>query len=741
MGTKQLGFDRAQQQLRKEAEQRQLNRQPAGPTRTDDLLHELQVHQIELEMQNEALRQAQVELEESRDRYVDLYEFAPIGYLTLSLNGLIVQANLTGTSLLGMDRRKLLRRRFVACIAPEDADRWQRQFLRLVKEGNTRSMELTMLRGDGSRFHALLNCTHPSATTSVRVVLSDISERLHAEEELRIAAIAFETQDGMIVTDAKGIFVRVNQAFTRLTGYSADEAIGQQLSFLGSGHQSQVFYDHMWQTLKAKDCWQGVVWNRSKSGKAYAEWLTISSVKGLGGEITHYVGTFSEISKNKEAEAKIYRLAYYDPLTRLPNRRLLLDRLGQAITSRSRGYGAVLFLDLDNFKNLNDTRGHAMGDLLLGEVAQRIQACVREGDTVARLGGDEFVMVLEDLSEEMTEAAIQAEHVGEKVRMALSQAYELNGKAFHSTASLGLTLFHDHEASVESLLKQADLALYQAKGAGRNCLRFFNPDMQSTLDEHTQLETDLRQAIKYGQLQLHYQPLLDDHRRVFCAEALLRWTHAERGPIAPDIFIPLAEKTGLILPIGRWVMETACAQLHTWSKQAATRELHLSVNVSMRQFHQKGFVAEVEEVLRKSGADPSRLKLELTESLVIDHVAETIQRMQALQALGIGFSMDDFGTGFSSLSYLKRLPLEQLKIDRSFVDDIATDPNDAAIVQTIITMGRTLGLHVIAEGVETEGQMERLVEYGCTAYQGFLFSRPVEVAEFEAFLRRYALPG
>jgi diguanylate cyclase (GGDEF)-like protein/PAS domain S-box-containing protein len=592
-----------------------------------------------------------------------------------------------------------------------------------------------MQRADGSTFFAHLDCLRlAGAEPRVRIALSDISARRRAEEELRIAAIAFESQEGMLVTDTHGVIVRVNHAFTRLTGYRAEEAVGQTPALLRSGRHDKTFYGQMWQTLREKGYWQGEMWNQRKNGKVYAEWLTISAVKSPDGETTHYVGSFSEITQNKEAEAEIHRLAYYDPLTHLPNRRLLHDRLAQALASSSRSghHGAVLFLDLDHFKNLNDTRGHAVGDQLLSEVAQRLQTGVREGDTISRLGdtisrlgGDEFVVVLEDLSAEATEAATQARLVGEKVRETLARPYDLEGREFHCTASLGITLFRDHEASVESLLKQADLALYQAKGAGRNCLRFFDSTMQAMVDELSALEADLRNALKLGQMQLHYQAQIDSARRVIGAEALLRWTHPQRGPVASDLFIPLAEETGLILQIGRWVLATACAQIKAWSGHVASRDLRLAVNVSARQFRQADFVAEVRQVLAETGADPSRLKIELTESLVIDNVADTIARMQALKALGIGISMDDFGTGFSSLSYLKRLPLDQLKIDRSFVDDLETDPNDAAIVQTIITMGRILGLNVIAEGVETEAQRERLEQYGCAAYQGFLFSRAV----------------
>ncbi len=705
-------------------------------------LHELQVHQIELEMQNESLRQAQVELEASRDRYVDLYDFAPVGYLTLSRDGLIEQLNLTAATLLGEERQRLRGRRFERYIAVESRESWRRLFT------GARDCDLTLLRGDAP-FHARLECRYlDGERQQLRVALTDISARRQAEEELRIAAIAFESQEGIMVTDAHGVIVRVNHAFTRLTGYRAEEAIGQTPAMLRSGRHDKPYYDSMWQSLREQGYWQGEMWNRRQNGNIFAAWLTISAVRTPAGETTHYVGTFSEITRNKEAEAEIHRLAYYDPLTHLPNRRLLMDRLAQALASSARGgrHGAVIFLDLDNFKMLNDTRGHAAGDLLLGEVARRLQCGVREadtishlGDTISRLGGDEFVLVLEDLSPDAIEAAGQARLIGEKVRENLARPYDLEGQEHHTSASLGVTLFLDHEQPVETLLRQADLALYQAKYAGRNCLRFFDPSMQSALDERSALEADLRLAVERGQLRLYYQPQLDSKRQVIGAEALLRWQHPERGLVAPDAFIPLAEETGLILPIGRWVLETACARIKAWSGHAACRDLRLAVNVSARQFRQAGFVAEVAQVLRDSGADPGRLKIELTESVVLDSVVETIERMQALKALGIGFSMDDFGTGFSSLSYLKRLPLDQLKIDRSFVADLASDHNDAAIVQTIITMGRTLGLDVIAEGVETEAQLERLDQFGCAAFQGYLFSRPLPVEAFDAWLRAHPL--
>ncbi|MCW8883252.1 MAG: EAL domain-containing protein [Sedimenticola sp.] len=713
------------------------------PTQSsEELMHELAVHQIELEMQNEALHQAQIDLEASRDSYLDLYEFAPVGYLTLSSTGFIEQVNLTGAVLLGVDRNKLLRQRFVGYVASESRDVWQQHFMQLIHQDNKQSCKLAMQRGDGTLFHAdLNNLPIKGDKPLVRISLSDISERYDAEEQLRIAAIAFESQECMMVTDSQDVIVRVNQAFSRVTGYTAEEAVGQTTGMLSSGRHDKLFFDQMRQTLRDKGYWQGEIWDKRKNGKEYVEWLTITAVKNSGGDITHYVSTFSDITHKKEAEAEIHRLAYYDPLTNLPNRRLLLDRINQALASSVRNghYGAILFLDLDNFKILNDTRGHMIGDLLLIEVSKRLHNVVRENDTVSRLGGDEFMLLLEDLSVDATESATMAQHVGEKVRQALANPYQLEERQFQCTVSIGVTMFFSHESSVDTLFKQADMAVYRAKADGRNCQRFFDPAMQSALDEHSALEADLRLALERGELALYFQAQVDYQNNMIGAEALLRWQHPQRGLVAPALFIPLAEETGLIVPIGQWVLESACTQIKAWSSHATACNLKLSVNVSPREFRQAGFVAAVKEILCTTGADPHCLKMELTEGLVIDDVENTISRMKALQDLGVSFSMDDFGTGFSSLSYLKLLPLEQLKIDQSFVTDLATDPNDAAITQTIITMGRTLGLNVIAEGVETIEQRDRLLEYGCTNYQGYLFSRPLPLSDFEAFLAQKEL--
>jgi diguanylate cyclase (GGDEF)-like protein len=437
-------------------------------------------------------------------------------------------------------------------------------------------------------------------------------------------------------------------------------------------------------------------------------------------------------------EDKIKRLAFYDPLTGLANRQLLLDRLHQAFafSARSGREGAVLFIDLDNFKDINGTLGHDIGDLLLQQTAQRLESCMHEGDTVARLGGDEFVVILEDLSKRPIEAATQTEAVGEKILAKLGQPYQLVTHEYHSTSSIGMTLFSDHGESAEELLKRADIAMYQAKQAGRNTLRFFNSTMQDTINTRTSLITELHKALESNQFHLYYQVQIDSSNRPLGAEALIRWLHPERGLVSPAQFIPLAEENGLILAMGLWVLETACTQLKAWEQDTLTRDLTLAVNVSAKQFHQVDFVAQVQFLMKRHAINPMLLKLELTESMLQENIEDTIATMNALKENGVLFSLDDFGTGYSSLQYLKRLPLDQLKIDQSFVRDLATDSSDKAIVRTIIAMAQSLNLDVIAEGVETEEQRQLLVDKGCTYFQGYLFGKPVPIEQFEALLKQ-----
>jgi len=501
----------------------------------------------------------------------------------------------------------------------------------------------------------------------------DVTVSKKAESELRIAATAFESHEGMIITDANGTILRINHAFTEITGYTAEEVIGKNPRMLSSGKHDKAFYIAMWESINRTGVWEGEIWNKRKNGEVYPEFLTITAVKNPEGIVSNYVSTLADITLSREAADEIKYLAFYDPLTRLPNRRLLMDRLQKSLSSslRSGRVGALLFIDLDDFKALNDTLGHNMGDLLLQQVAKRLESCVREGDTVARLGGDEFVVMLEDLSDQTVDAASQTEAIGGKILATLNQTYQLAEHTYRNSSSIGITLFKDNQQSVDELMKQADIAMYQSKKAGRNTLRFFDRVMQETVNARAALEGELHHALEKNQFQLYYQIQVDSNRRALGAEALIRWVHPLRGMVSPAEFIPLAEDTGLILPIGKWVLNTACAQLRAWQQNDLTRNLTLSVNVSAKQFHEASFVEEVKTAVQFHSINPMQLKLEPTESVLLGNIDEIVATMKQLKDIGVQFSLDDFGTGYSSLQYLKKLPLNQLKIDQSFVRDLA----------------------------------------------------------------------
>ncbi len=464
--------------------------------------------------------------------------------------------------------------------------------------------------------------------------------------------------------------------------------------------------------------------------------LTTASSRDSHGTIVGGIAIVQDVTVHKKATEAIEQLAFYDPLTKLPNRRLLLDRLNHALldATRTGRQGALLFLDLDHFKTLNDTLGHYIGDMLLQQVADRLLRCVREGDTVARLGGDEYVVMLKDLHEHALEAAAHAEVVGYKIIHALNAPYRLGTHDYLSTPSIGVAMFGEHGDTEEDLLKHADIAMYQAKKAGRNVIRFFDPEMQEIISARASLEIELRKAILDQQFELYYQIQVDRNHSPIGAEVLIRWMLPERGMVPPMDFIPLAEETGLIVPIGKWVVEAACKQLKLWQQDTRTRHLTLSVNVSAKQFHQPDFVEQVQEVLLRNEIDSTKLKFELTETMLLAQMEMTVTTMQALRDIGIRFALDDFGTGYSSLQYLKQLPLYQLKIDQSFVRDISDHGSDITIVRTIIAMAQSLGLDVIAEGVETENQRQLLLDNGCENFQGYLFSRPVDIKQFELLI-------
>ncbi|MBJ7312673.1 putative bifunctional diguanylate cyclase/phosphodiesterase [Rugamonas sp. CCM 8940] len=568
----------------------------------------------------------------------------------------------------------------------------------------------------------------------------DITERRQSEANLRIAAIAFESPEGMMVTDAGGRILQVNQAFCQITGYSRDEIIGQSPKVLNSGRHDAAFYGAMWQAIRRQGSWEGEIWNRRKNGEVYPERLNITAVKDRDGSVTNYVASLTDITLSKAASDEIKNLAFYDPLTRLPNRRLLLDRLRQVLasTAATGKYSALMFLDLDNFKTLNDTLGHNIGDQLLQQVAQRLHDCLRHGDTVARLGGDEFVVLAEGMSDHAIGAAAHTETLGNKVLASLTQPYQLGAHTVRSTPSIGATLFHNHEQAPDELLMQADIAMYQAKKAGRNALRFFDQQMQDAISARAALENELRGAFEQQQFELYYQIQVDSEQRPTGAEALLRWIQPDGSFISPAKFIPLAEETGMILPIGKWVIEQACAQLQLWSQDERTSRLSLAVNVSARQFRQADFGAQVYAAVQRHAINPALLKLELTEGILLENIGDTVASMTELKAIGVRFSLDDFGTGYSSLQYLKQLPLDQLKIDQSFVRDLASDNSAQAIVRTITAMAHSLNLDVIAEGVESDDQRQQLAHVGCLHYQGYLFGRPLPLAQFETLWNEYA---
>lgn len=599
--------------------------------------------------------------------------------------------------------------------------------------------ELSLKKKDGSYVdvfssHAYVHV--PGKAPEMFCVDIDLTERKIAENEFRIAATVFESQEGMMVTDANSIILRVNRAFCAITGYHATEVIGKTPNLLSSGHHDKEFYDQMWQDISHHGAWEGEIWNRRKNGEVYPEHLTINAVKDAHGVITNYIATLTDITMSKAAAEEIQNLAFFDPLTNLPNRRLLIDRLKHALASSSRSgkQGAILFLDLDHFKMLNDTMGHDLGDLLLKQVADKLINCVREGDTVARLGGDEFVVMLENLSELDFDAASQTEVIANKILFTLNQPVNLVSHEYQISTSIGITLFDGQTTAIEDLLKQADISMYQAKKEGRNTLRFFNPQMQANITERVLLERELSKAIEKNQLHLYYQVQTNHLNQPLGAEALIRWIHPELGLISPLQFIPLAEENGLIIPIGNWVLEEACKQISAWQLNKKTCHFTLSVNVSAKQFHQVNFVSHISALITQYQIDSKLLKLEMTESMLLDHVEEIIENMQALKEIGVQFSLDDFGTGYSSLQYLKQLPLYQLKIDQSFVRDIAIDPSDQAIVRTIIAISKSLELDVIAEGVETEEQRSLLMKSHCTRYQGYLFGKPMPIEQFNAAL-------
>ena len=569
---------------------------------------------------------------------------------------------------------------------------------------------------------------------SNRRLAGEIDERSRAEGRLRLAAKVIDnTSEGVVITDADSRIVEVNDAYCRITGYGRDELIGRNPSTTSSGRHDAAFYREMWQRIQRDGHWSGEIWDRRKNGEIYPKLLTINAVYDDRGGLTHYVGVFSDISRIKATEEKLERLAYYDSLTGLPNRMLFRDRLNHevAMARRHNTKMAVMFIDLDRFKYVNDTLGHSAGDRLLVEVAERLVDCVREADTVARLGGDEFVVILSDLSEGQW-----AGGVAQLVIDAVSRPVELEGQEVFVGASVGIGVWPDDGERSETLIKNADVAMYHAKEAGRGTFKFFTDAMNQDTARHLELEARLRRALERDELRLFYQPQVSlESGEVIGAEALVRWEDPERGMVSPGEFIPLAEETGLIVPMGEWVLREVCRQQVAWDA-AGLPPLPVAVNLSPHQFRQEGLVERVTAILADNGLAPKRIELEITETAAMSDADSTIETLERFAAKGFKLAIDDFGTGYSSLAYLKRFPVDKLKIDRSFVMDIPSDANDAAIADSVIRLAHGLGLAVVAEGVETEAQREFLARRECDYMQGFLFSRPLPADEFEVLVRK-----
>ncbi len=660
------------------------------------------------------------------------------GFYRHDLSGVLVDVNQAYADMLGYTRDELIGKHIsqISLLATTPELVWER--IHMIMRKGTLKFESRHRAKNGSAVDLEISAIALPAARCIYAFLRDITEQRKAEEALRIAAVTFETHEGILITDARSNIIRVNRAFCDITGYSAIEVLGKNPRIMSSGLHDKAFYIEMWQQLLHEGTWSGEILDKRKSGQIYPKWLNITAVRNGNNEVTHYVAIFSDITDRKKAEEQIRQMAFYDPLTRLPNRRLLMDRLQVAlsVSARRDDYGAILFIDLDRFKILNDTLGHEYGDLLLKEVAERLRASVREMDTVARFGGDEFVVLLEGVSTVRDEALHKVSTVAEKIRTALASTYCLREHEHHCSPSIGVSMYHGNDATLEILLEHADMAMYQAKGSGRNAVCFFDPEMQRNVALRESLESDLGRAIELQQFVLHYQIQVDQHNQPVGAEAFLRWMHPTHGTLMPGQFLPLAEASSLIFSIGRWVLDTACRQLSSWHSNPKTSMLILTINISAKHFERADFVSDVSAALLRYAITPASLKLELSEKIVLGNSDESLKKIEALKALGVKLSMDNFSTMYSSLSYLKQLSQDQLKIHQEFVHGISSDGNDEQLIRTVVSLARSMDLNVFAEGVETREQFNFLRAQECDTYQGYLIGKPVAIDEFDELLKK-----
>ena len=637
----------------------------------------------------------------------------------------------------GISSPQIAYKEWIKTIHPDDRAMAFKRYYQNTQSKDPITTEYRLLGADGE-WHWILDKGMPiynekGVFTGYMGSAIDITENKLAEAHLRVAATAFESQESIVITDSDNVIIKVNRAFTESTGYTAAEAVGQKISLLKSGRHDHAFYAEIWDSIERIGSWQGEIWDRRKNGEIYPKWLTITAVKQDDGVLTHYVGIHTDISERKSAEEKIKQLAFYDPLTLIPNRRLLQERIkfGIEVARRDNKQLALLMLDLDRFKPVNDKLGHLAGDEILQQVAVRISSRLRDVDMVARLGGDEFVVLLEDISHSQDAARIAEEIVAD-----LSKPFKLSQSGdVEIGASIGISLYPQHGDSSELLLSHADAALYQAKNQGRGCFAYFSDDQTLAARKRIELESRLRRAIQQQELHLFYQPQMDIiSGRIVGAEALVRWQDPNRGLIPPYDFIPIAEETSLIVNIGEWVLRETCNQGRQWLDMGLP-SLNLAVNVSPQQFRRSDLNALVAAVLAETCFPAGQLELEMTESGLLENQNNARTILESLRAQGIRLAIDDFGTGYSSLAHLIRFPLDVLKIDKGFVDEIPDNKDGTGIAETIVAMGHALGLKVLAEGVETPQQLMFLQKIGCDCYQGFIKSRPVTAEQFAELLR------
>jgi diguanylate cyclase (GGDEF)-like protein/PAS domain S-box-containing protein len=693
---------------------------------------------VERELKEAAVRReaekTKLALRRSENRYRQLVDHSPTPILLLQSNK-IVFLNEAAKQALGVSlKRPLVNKSAAELLVKESYHLLDSSSLKSITEQNDQPLQTCFKRADGGSIQAevFVSLVEYEGAPATQLVFTDITHRKESDAKLQQAVQIIEhTMEGVLITDAQGKIDSVNPAFSEITGYNEEEIINQHPRQLISSKHDAESLDNLWDHVKTTGSWRGELWNQRKNGEVYPVWMTISCVRDEHGDALHYVMVFSDITSIKQTQSQLEHLAHHDSLTNLPNRLLFEDRLEHAIAQAKRQNRqlAILFLDLDRFKNINDSLGHAMGDELLKEVANRLQNILRDDDTAARLGGDEFTVLVENI-DDPSQAAVVASKIQDKFK----NPFKIAGRELHVTASIGISVFPEDGKDVADLTKNADAAMYQAKEQGRNNYRYYTSELTRTAFERLLLETELRSALKEDQLLLYYQPQISlRNGEMIGAEALLRWHHPRLGIIPPARFIPLAEESGLIHEIGNWVLDETCSQTRYLYRQGLFQG-RMAINLSVRQIMQTDLILRFEQIIAESGCPPDMLQLEVTEGIFMGQMKHSVPVLDVFKKLGVSIAIDDFGTGYSSLSYLKQLPIDKLKIDRSFIRDMPHDSDAVAITQAIISLGKNLGLRIIAEGIETMAQQSLLQKMGCQEGQGYLYSPPVPAEVFEQML-------